>query len=197
MGFADVIGLLCYTLIVGLLKMIGSSRWIQQWAHRKLLKTLPSCANWPIHLSWQFYPWAAHNICTLLLDGPMWVHRCNRSIYTMPRSWAHSRCSAALDEFNHRPTVNYWQLFLAVPICPSIYLGSYANQCPWPIWAIWHFYPWAQSWYMLTVTWWAHMGFTDVIGFFTLHLDHGPTQDVWQLWCYVLAGTRTWFKGSR
>src|SRR6266702_3753290 len=48
-----------------------------------------------------------HDICPLLLDGPMWVHRYDRSIYTMPRSWAYSRCSAALDEFNHGPTVNY------------------------------------------------------------------------------------------
>src|SRR6266702_4788252 len=65
-----------------------------------------------------------HDICPLLLDGPMWFHRYNRSIYAMPRLWAHSRCSAALDEFNHGPTVNYLQLFPAVPIGPFIYLGS-------------------------------------------------------------------------
>src|SRR6266702_6323923 len=58
------------------------------------------------------------------LMGPCGFHRCNRSIYAMPRSWAHSRCLAALDEFNHGPTVNYRQLFPAVPIGPFIYLGS-------------------------------------------------------------------------
>ena len=181
---------------MGLLKMFGSSWWVQPWAHCKLLTTFPSCTNLPIHLSWQVCqpvsmaylsysallsmgPVVIYADCYLM--GPHGFHWCNRFFYTTPWSWAHSRCLAALGEFNHGPTVNYWQLFLAAPIGPSIYLGSYSNQCPWPIWAIWQFYSWAHSWYFPTVAWWAHVGFADVIGLFMLYLDHGPTQDVWQL----------------
>src|SRR6266571_1841443 len=79
------------------------------------------------------------------LMGPCGFHQCNRSIYAMPRSWAHSRCLAALDEFNHGPTVNYQQNFLATAIGPSIYFSSSIHGpthgiCPklldGPMWAL-------------------------------------------------------------
>ena len=112
------------------------------WAYSRCLAALnefnhrPTVNYWQLFLAVPIGPsihlgssihGPTHDICWLLLDGPMWVHRCNRSIYTMPWSWAHSRCLAALNEFNHRPTLNYWQLFLAVPIGPSIYLRSSIN----------------------------------------------------------------------
>ncbi len=127
---------------MGPLKMFGSSGWVQPWAHCKLLTTLSSCANWPIHLSWQLFqsvsmahlshsavlfmgPLMIFSHCCLM--GPHGVCQCDRSIYAIPWSWAHSRCLAALNEFNNGPTVNYWQLVLAAPIGPSIYLRSSIN----------------------------------------------------------------------
>src|SRR6266702_2204778 len=69
---------------MGPLKIFGSSQSVQQWAHCKLLTTCPGCANWPIHLSWQFFQSAsmAHPfILAVLSMGPRGIHQCNRSIY--------------------------------------------------------------------------------------------------------------------
>src|SRR6266702_4518627 len=99
--------------------------WLCQLAHSFILAGFSISVHGPSIYLGSSINGPTHDICPLLLDGPMWVHRYNRSIYTMPRSWAHSRCSAALNEFNLGPTLNYGQLFL--PIGPSISLGSSIN----------------------------------------------------------------------
>src|SRR6266581_833495 len=68
----------------------------------------------------------------------------------------------------------YFQIFNYFISQDSKNIGlSHRNTSPgcanWPIHLSWQFYPWA------------HVGFTNVIGPFTLCLDRRPTQDVWQL----------------